>query len=435
VRDGVPPDPWPKMASPLIRRDLISLARLVGCPVLTRAGEKAGRVADVAARVPGEDAYPAVTGIVVRAGRRRAFLDATAIDRARPGAVRLRAARIDWGGPGCRPGEVLLASDILDRQLVHTGEAKVIRASDLYFAAAGEDLRLVGVAADLRTLLLRLGPRRWRGRPIGDEIIDWAVIERLSPGPGPDAGPRIPHPGLRRLRLAELAHVHEALGRHERQELLASLGYEIAADALGQMQADDLTALLRAAAPARAAKLLAAMEPGEALRALRRLPPCDRPGLLDRMPPQAQLELGSLLAYPGERAGGVMTIVLACVRPGETVEQARRGLSRQDGYRTGIGSVAVLDESGQVAGDVPVFDLLLSDGARRVSDLIDPGNPPVTLHPDAPLGTVTATLMESRRPSLLVVDNAGHPLGRIRPEDVLDALVPGSWRLRPQLPR
>ena len=91
--------------------------------------------------------------------------------------------------------------------------------------------------------------------------------------------------------------------------------------------------------------------------------------------------------------------------------------------------MAVLDESGQVAGDVPVFDLLLSDGARRVADLIARGDPPVTLHPDAPLGTVIAKLMESRQPSLLVVDGAGHPL-RIRPEDVLDALVPGNWRPR-----
>ena len=98
--------------------------------------------------------------------------------------------------------------------------------------------------------------------------------------------------------------------------------------------------------------------------------------------------------------------------------------------------MAVLDESGRVAGDVPVFELLLSDGDRRVADLIDPGNPPVTLQPDAPLGTVTAKLVESRRSSLLVVDGAGHPLGRIRPEEVLDALVPGNWRLRfPQVPR
>ena len=336
MRDGVPPDPRPVMASSLIRRDLISLATLVGCPVLAQAGEKAGRVADVAVRVPGGDAYPAITGIVVGAGR-RAFLDTAAIDRAGPRAVRLRAARIDWSGPGCRAGEVLLARDILDRQLAHTGEGRVIRVADLYFAAVGTELRLAGVACDLRTLLLGLAPRRLRGRPIGDEIIDWAVFERLSPSPGqvPAAGLRTPHAGLRRLRPAELASVLQGLGCHERQELLASLGYEITAHAPEELQASDLIAQLRAADPARAAQLLAAMEPGEALRALRHLPPCDRSGLLDRMPPEAQLELGSLLTYPGDQAGGVMTIVLACVRPCETVAQAQQAGRVQERDRLG----------------------------------------------------------------------------------------------------
>ncbi len=75
------------MVSHLIRRDVISLARLVGCPVLTWAGEKAGRVADVAGRVADGDAYPVVTGIVVRASRRRAFHRAATMDRASSRAV------------------------------------------------------------------------------------------------------------------------------------------------------------------------------------------------------------------------------------------------------------------------------------------------------------------------------------------------------------
>ena len=392
----------PVLASRLIRPDIIPLTRLVGCPVLTEAGERDGRIADVAAQLPGGDAYPLVTGIVVRAGRRRAFLDAMAIGHAGPRAVRLRAARIEWGRSECRPGEVLLARDVLDRQLVHTGEAQVIRAADLYLAAAGAEMRLVGVVADLRTLLLRLGPRRLRGRPIVDGIIDWAVIERFSPGPGevPAAGvQRTPHAGLRRLCPGEVAHVLEALGRYEREELLASLGFGMAADTVEQMQADDLTAPLSEADPARAAD-------------------------------------------PGDRAGGVMTIALACAYPAESVERARRRLSGQGGYRAGIGSVVVLDESGGVAGDVPVFDLLLSDGGRRVADLIDPANPPVTVHRDAPLSTVTAKLVESRQSSLLVLDDEGHPLGRIAPGDVLDAHVPGygdcpaSWsRVSSQLRR
>ena len=168
--------------------------------------------------------------------------------------------------------------------------------------------------------------------------------------------------GLPRMRPAELADVLEGLSGPGRQELLASLDVEVAADALEVMAPGELTALLRDAGPAPAARLVAAMEPDEAVDALRRLRRGERSGLLDRMPLQTQLELGSLLGYPGDQAGGIMTIVLACAHPGETVEQVRRRLVGQAGHRTEIDSVAVLDESGRLAGDVSVFDLLASDG-------------------------------------------------------------------------
>ena len=91
--------------------------------------------------------------------------------------------------------------------------------------------------------------------------------------------------------------------------------------------------------------------------------------------------------------------------------------------------MAVLDQAGTLLGDVSAFDLLISDGGRPVGELIDPDNPPVTLHPDADLDLVATELVESRRSSLLVVDDDGRPLGRILADDVLDALVPGHGRL------
>jgi CBS domain-containing protein len=71
----------------------------------------------------------------------------------------------------------------------------------------------------------------------------------------------------------------------------------------------------------------------------------------------------------------------------------------------------------------------VNDGDKLQSDLIDPDNPPVTLRPDADMDTVATEMVESRRSSLLVVDDKGRPLGRILSDDVLDALVPGHGRL------
>jgi CBS domain-containing protein len=422
------------LASRQLRQDIVSMAGLVGRPVLNQAGDEVGRVTDLVARVhgDGDETYPPVTGVVIRVGRRRAFLDASAVDRLHRRSVTLRTARLDLREFARREGEVLLARDILDHQLVDTDEIQVIRAADLYLAQVGDVIHLVGVDVSLQTLLRRLGPRRFRWHPTPDRVIDWSAIESF--GAGSAEGPaavklRTPHGALRRLRPAELADVLEGLGRPGRQEVLDSLGGDLAADALEEMEPHELTALLRELDPGQAADLLARMEPDEAVDALRDLDEEEQVALLTKMPQAVQRELVRLLGYPGDEAGGIMTTVIVKASPVETVAEVSQRLAEQAGHRTEIDSVAVLDADGMLLGDVSAFDLLVAEPGQRLGELIDPDNPPLTLHTDADLDTVATELVESRRSSLLVVDDAGHPLGRILADDVLDALVPGHGRL------
>ena len=415
-----------------LRQDIVSLAGLIGRPVLNQAGDEVGRVVDVVAKVYGGETYPPVTGLVIRVGRRRAFIDASAIDRMHRRSVTLRTARLDLREFQRRDGEVLLARDILDHQLVDTDEIQVIRAADLYLAQVGDPIHVVGVDVSLQTLLRRLGPWRFRWHPTPDRVIDWAAIESFGgdSAESPSAVKlRTPHTALRKLRPAELADVLEGLGRRDRQELIESLGRDLAADALEEMEPQELTALLREVEPEQAAELIARMEPDEAVDALRDLSDDEQGVLLARMPQQVQRELVRLLGYPGDEAAGIMTTVLACASPDETVAQVSQRLAEQALHRTEIDSVAVLDEDGRLLGDISAFDLLVSDGARRLGDLIDPDNTMMTLRPEDDLDTVATELVESRRSSLLVVDDAGRPLGRILSDDVLDALVPGHGRL------
>ena len=420
------------LTSRQVRQDIVSLAGLIGRPVLNQAGDEVGHVVDLVAKVHGGETYPLVTGTVVRVGRRRAFLDASNIDRVHRRSVTLRTARLDLREFQRREGEVLLARDILDHQLVDTDEIQVIRAADLYLAQVGDQVHLVGVDVSLQTLLRRLGPRRYRWHPTPDRVIDWAAIESFGEDSAKEPAAmklRAPHSALHRLRPAELADVLEGLGRSGRKELLDSLDHDLAADALEEMEPDELTALLREVEPAQAAELLSRMEPDEAVDALRELSRDEQALLMSRMPAEVRRELVKLLGYPGDEAGGIMTSVLARAQPDETVAQVSQRLAEQARHRTEIDSVAVLDADGRLIGDVSAFDLLVSSADTRLGDLIDPENPPVTLRPDTDLDDVATELVESRRSSLLVVDDDGKPLGRILSDDVLDALVPGHGRL------
>ncbi|MGH9101369.1 MAG: magnesium transporter MgtE N-terminal domain-containing protein [Acidimicrobiales bacterium] len=414
------------LASRAVRDAIVSLAGLLHRPVRNQAGAEIGRLDDVVARWSDSSPYPPVTGLVVKVGRRLAFVDIDVVARLAHAEVLLRSARLDLREFERRDSEVLLARHVLDHQLVDVDGVQVIRAADLLLAPAAGRWRLVGVDVSVQSLLRRLGPSRWRPLPTPDRVIDWAAIQPFS-DPAGVVRLRSSHEGLHRLRPGELADLLEDLGRQARQELLAVLGPETAADALEEMDPDQLGTLLREAEPERAAALVCSMEPDEAVDALRDLPPEERQELLDHMPEEKAGLLGELLDYPEDRAGGFMTTTLALCRPAETVAEVARRLDAMSEHQTDIDAVAVVDADGRLVGDLPLFELLVADQGATLGAVMGDVEP-VTVAPDAPLAEVASQLIESRRSSLLVTED-GRPVGRILADDVIDALSPGRGRL------
>src|SRR6478736_1809151 len=265
-----------------VHDQLVSVAGLLGRPVRERTGAEVGRVADVVIRWDGA-VYPAVCGLVVRVGRRSAFIAADAVAAVEPTAVTLRTARVDLRDFVPRDGEVALARHVIDHQLVDVDGVRVVRASDLYLANIGDVVRLVGVDVGMHTLLRRLGPRRLRTIPTPSKVIDWAAIQPLT-APGAPMRLTAGHAGLRRLRPAEVADLLEDLGRDQRLELLGALDHGLAAEALEELDDDDRDLLLHELPPARVAALLTDMAPDEAADALRDLEPDDRAAIIAELP-------------------------------------------------------------------------------------------------------------------------------------------------------
>lgn len=422
-------------ASRAVRGSLVSLAGLIGGPATNQAGEEVGRVVDVVARLYGTDSYPPLTGLILRIGRRRTFLTSDAIGKVQAGQVRLRTSRVDLRDFARRPGEVLLAKDVLDHQLVDVDGVQVTRAADLYLAPLVDRVVLVGVDVSLPTLLRRLGPRRWQARPTPERVLDWQAVapfaEQATEGPA-EVRLRASRAALHRLRPADLADILEDLGRAERQQLLDWLEPEQAADALEEMEPAELENLLREAQPEYAARLVDEMEPDEAADALRDLTPDEREGLLTRMPADEAAGLRRLLTHREGTAGGAMTTLLVTAREDQTVAQVRARLAELAEHRTEIDAVAVVDDHDRLLCDLALFDLAVSEDTAAVADLVAwqaQFGPPVTVRADTPLTEAADQLVAARASSLLVVDDTDRPLGRILADDLLDALLPERGRL------
>ena len=422
------------LASQGVFDSIVSLAGLLGRPVRNQTGQEIGRLTDVVARWADGQVYPPVSGLVIRVGRRLAFVPASAVDRMGHAEVILRSSRLDLRDVVRRPGEVHLAKDVLDHQLVDVEGVQVIRAADLYLAEVIGRIRLVGADVSNTTLLRRLGPRRWRPRPTPDRVIDWAAIQPLEPGGSDESSSQVrlrtTNEGLHRLRPGELADLLEDLRRDERRELLAALGPDEAADALEEMQADDLEQLLRESDPVEAARLLDVMEPDEAVDALRDLPPVVRAEVLKHIPATTAVALRELLGYDEDEAGGIMTTTLVLATSGMKVKKVADRLAAARTHELDVDAVAVVDGDGRLLGDVALLDLLLAlraDSDTRMSALLDEEDI-VTVNPRTRVKEVAHKLIETRRLSLVVVDDDGCPVGRILADDVLDALVPTKGR-------
>jgi len=413
------------LANRAVADSLVSVAGLVGRPVRNPAGAEVGRLTDVVVRW--DDApYPPVTGLVVRVGRRRAFVPVDQVAELEWAGVGLSSARLSLVDFERRPGELTLMGDVVDHQMVDVDGVRVIRASDLYLARVAGTYRLVGVDIGLHSLARRLGPARWRVRPTPDRVLDWAAIQPFG-GPG-TIRLRGPNQELQRLRPAELADLLESLGRRERHALLEVLEPEAAADALEEMEPDRLGTLLREAPTDQAAALVAGMEPDEAAEALRGLPEEERTELLDAMPIDDADRLSRLLTYREGTAGGLMTTVLVTVAAGDTVATVRDRLRGDVDQQEEIDAVLVVDDDGRLVDDVSIFELWLAAPETTLGELVAPPWP-AAVDAEAPFQDVVERLIDNRRTSIVVVDVDGRPVGRILADDVVDALVPDRGRI------
>jgi CBS domain-containing protein len=408
---------------------LISLTGVVGRPVVNQKRQPIGQLIDLVFRWDSHENYPPLTGIIVKVAGRQVWIGAENIEHLKAETVMLNTARLDLRDFQPRTGEVRLASEVLDHQLIDVDGARVVRASDLYLSRAGNHIRLVGLDVGYKALLRRLGPRRLRVNPAPNVIIDWATIQSFGGGADTKHDVKLSskRQELRHMRPGELADLLEDLGRDERRELLSSLTPDQAADALEEMEPEELETILRESTPSEIAQYLSRMEPDEAADALRDVDPQLRDDLLQHMSQNSVTQVAEVLSYDESTAGGFMNTSLLIADSHETVEAVRERLKPLQAEAGTLDGVVIVNHQGKFVYDLPLVDLLLAKPADRLEKLVKlPAA--VTADTNASIKQVAELLVESRRSSLVVLDAKQRPIGRILADDVVDALLPGSGR-------
>ena len=402
-----------------VRDSLVSVAGLIGRPVMDQNGRTIGKLVDLVVR-HGQDSYPPVSGLIVKVGTSKSFINGARISKLTQSQIILSSTRINLEEYQRRAGESLLDADVLDHQIVDVDGLRVVRSSDLYLAPLDKEIRVVGVDISFRSFLRRIFPGAISRRATPEHVIDWATVASLADDSGVvrTSGSRNV---LSQLRPADIADLIEDLSGREQGALIELLDPELAADALEEMEDDELISLLRGLSAERAAELISRMEPDESAEVLRDLALEHRESIFASMDNKIAKQLRSLIAFDEKLAGGIMTTHMLITHEGDTVGSALKLLveNRQRDISDGV---VVVDARGKLVDHIQIIELVGAKSGDLLSTLIGPPYP-TAVNVDTPLQEVIEEFANNRGSSIIVIDEKNKPVGRILADDLVDALA------------
>ena len=301
---------------------MLYLSSYLGRPVLDAANRPVGKVLDLVARLDGQ--FPLVWGIRVKTGKRQhrdvSWIDVRSFETTQ---VILSRGLDDLRPYSIGDNDVLLARNILDKQIVDLEGRRLIRVQDIQLSRSGTRLRVLGVDVSTSALLRRLrlskiADRVARSKP--PHSVAWSDVD-LGSWHDPSVRLRVSREGLERLHPADLAEIASNLPAAEGIELLTILDDEVAADILEEMETDDQVRFLQALGPERAARVLERMSPDDAADLIKELDREDAAMLLAELDDESAAEISELLPYEEDTAGGLMTTEYLTVEPDQTAAQ------------------------------------------------------------------------------------------------------------------
>ncbi len=407
----------------------VMVTQLLRSPVVNPAGDEVGRLQDLIVKLA-DGGYPPVTGIKVRIGAQDVYVSTQDIAKLAPGEVRLLGHSLHTGAFQRRPGEVLLAADVLGRHLVDVARGRIVQAHDLVLAHVDDGWRLLGIDRSPRAMLRRLIPRRARPDLRRHAILDWKDVQPFV-GHVPTAKLLMPLQRLRRLHPAQIADLVEGASHEEGEEIIHAVesDAELAADVFEELDTEHQVEFLRSRSNEEAAKVLDRMAPDDAADLLAELDQERRLPILNLMSPHQQQKLRKLLQYHPTTAGGLMNPDYVAVVRGTTLAAALERVRTEDkAPRQLLSTVFVTEADGRLVGSVAVFDLVRGDPAQTVEN--EPHLVDERVMAGADIVDVTLMMADYNLTALAVTDAAGMLIGAISVDDLIESLVPEEWRDR-----
>ena len=409
---------------------MIYLSQLLGNPVLDADGEKIGTVSDLG--IATGEVFPRITSLAFMGPGRTPIMISWRkfVDTYDEHEVRLKVIATDLRFSYLQPDEVLLARDILNKQIVDTHGMRVVRVNDLKLSdTSSTQLRLLGAEVGARGLLRSLHPALERlalrvcrtfGHPLPEKIIAWSYMDLVERDLS-NVKLSVSHKTLDDMHPADIADIIERLDPRLRSQVFAQLDDEQRAGAMAEFDDDAMAAeLMGSMNETDASRILSEMDPDDAAELVSELDYDKAEKLLRLMGVQEQRAIRQLLGYRENTAGRIMTSEVASIREDATVADAVALLRGLDEDFEAVRYVYLLDDEGRLSGVVTLNALIVTEGETRLSEIATVDL--VTASPEDDQEDVAEDIAKYDLLAMPVVNDEGRLLGIVTVDDALDVL-------------
>ncbi len=176
-------------------------------------------------------------------------------------------------------------------------------------------------------------------------------------------------------------------------------------------------------------RIIRELPPNITASLLNELPADDRTDFLEELPSNVVRELIkmldpeerkitlSLLGYPENSIGRLMTPDYVYVYPWNTIDEVFATIRKHGKDSETINVIYVINEKGELLDDIRIRDFILNPPDKKVEDLMDERF--IALHPDDDQETASEIFKMNNRVALPVVSNSNKLLGIVTIDDML----------------
>jgi CBS domain-containing protein/sporulation protein YlmC with PRC-barrel domain len=396
-------------------------SQLRGIPIYDRERQRVGELRDLAIRWEG--GTPKITAIKYAKGVQE-HIPVEQVEDVQLMGVKLKGSLEAEQLVLLQPDEIYMGKWLMDKQIIDTKGAKVVRVNDikLFWLQSGQRKYLLPAAVDigLRGLARRLGVE-FLFKKRENHFVWWQSIQHLEEK---TASLQLvsEKSQLDKLHPADLADILEDLDYKKRTDFIEDLDVETVAEAVAEMEADTQMEILEHLDSRQAAELLQEMPPDEAADLLGELTEEKSDELLKLMEPEEAQEVRELMEHDEGTAGALMTTEYIALPPELTVAEAFSRLRKLAAEAETIYYLYILGEDETLLGVVTLRDLLVAEPETRLQDLMQTRI--ISVLPEDSNEQVTELIDKYALLALPVVEEGGKLAGIITVDDVLEMLIP-----------